>query len=542
MALAPLVPSSPGENEYPSGFPQSICDEVPAPKYLCSHCDCVLNGAHQSACGHRYCLECIHWLIRNNKNLVCTKCKEVPNQQSEDGLLTFDQFFNDAAINKEILGLRVHCANHGCMWKSTLKDFEEHQSQCEYALIPCNVGCGLMVLRKTLATHLEKGCPNNKSTCPTCSCPLSPSELQKHVCPSDKKAAKVEKRQKDNKQANSKRKETCLFSEVGCAFKGNVEKVREHESCSSAAHLQLLLEVLRGVRVSVPSPPERSVHFPGLDLLLHGQSSPSVCAQSASELETDGEDGGVNDMALSLHDDQAELEVGQQLHALQQRLQIMENIISALNREVEKTQLTVAALDRDSYKSMQLLEHLESVVADQQQRMIRKDVHIVSLQQSISAQHDVSYDGTFLWKICDVSQKLREAATGQRSSQYSPAFYTSRYGFKVCMRLYMHGDGAGKGTHVSLFFVIMKGEYDPLLSWPFKHKVTFFLIDQHQREHVIDTFRPDLSSMSFQRPVSDMNVASGCPLFCPLAKLRSPKHAYCKDDTLFIKCVVDSSS
>lgn len=64
IALAPLVSSSPGENEYPSGFPQSICDEVPAPKYLCSHCDCVLNGAHQSACGHRYCLACVHWLIR----------------------------------------------------------------------------------------------------------------------------------------------------------------------------------------------------------------------------------------------------------------------------------------------------------------------------------------------------------------------------------------------------------------------------------------------------------------------------------------------
>ncbi|XP_026783767.3 TNF receptor-associated factor 1 isoform X2 [Pangasianodon hypophthalmus] len=508
MALAPLVSSSPGENEYPSGFPQSICDEVPAPKYLCSHCDCVLNGAHQSACGHRYCLACVHWLIRNNKNLVCTKCKEDPNQQSNHGLLTLDQ---------------------------------EHQSQCEYALIPCNVGCGLMVLRRTLATHLEKGCPNNKSTCPTCSSPLTPSELQKHVCPSDKKATKAEKRQKDNKQANSKRKETCHFSEVGCTFKGSVEKVREHESSSSAVHLQLILEVLRGIRISVPSPPDRSVHFPGLDLLLHGQSSPSVCVQSTGELETDG-DGGVNDMALSLHDDQAELEVGQQLHALQQRLQIMENIITALNREVEKTQLTVAALDRDSHNSMQLVEHLESVVADQQQRMIRKDVHIASLQQSISAQQDVSYDGTFLWKICDVSQKLREAATGQRSSQYSPAFYTSRYGFKVCMRLYMHGDGAGKGTHISLFFVIMRGEYDPLLSWPFKHKVTFFLIDQNQREHVIDTFRPDLSSASFQRPVSEMNVASGCPLFCPLARLRSPKHAYCKDDTLFIKCVVDSSS
>lgn len=51
------------------------------------------------------------------------------------------------------------------------------------------------------------------------------------------------------------------------------------------------------------------------------------------------------------------------------------------------------------------------------------------------------------------------------------AFYTARYGFKVCMRLYLNGDGVGKGTHISLFFVIMKGEYDLLLSWPFKHKV-----------------------------------------------------------------------
>lgn len=141
-----------------------------------------------------------------------------------------------------------------------------------------------------------------------------------------------------------------------------MEKVREHEDCSSATHLPLLLEAIRGIRVSVPLPPERSVHFPGLDLLLHGQSSPSVCTQSANELQADGMDGGVNDMALSLHDDQAELEVGQQLHALQQRLQIMENIITALNREVEKTQLTVEALNRDTYQSMQLVEHMESVV------------------------------------------------------------------------------------------------------------------------------------------------------------------------------------
>ncbi len=64
------------------------------------------------------------------------------------------------------------------------------------------------------------------------------------------------------------------------------------------------------------------------------------------------------------------------------------------------------------------------------------------------------------------------------------------------------------------------------------------LLDQNNREHIIDAFRPDISSSSFQRPVSDMNIASGLPLFCPLSKLDS-KNSYIRDDTIFIKAIVD---
>lgn len=66
------------------------------------------------------------------------------------------------------------------------------------------------------------------------------------------------------------------------------------------------------------------------------------------------------------------------------------------------------------------------------------------------------------------------------------------------------------------------------------------LLDQNNREHIIDAFRPDVSSSSFQRPVSDMNIASGCPLFCPLSKLEC-KNSYIRDDTIFIKVIVDLS-
>ena len=76
----------------------------------------------------------------------------------------------------------------------------------------------------------------------------------------------------------------------------------------------------------------------------------------------------------------------------------------------------------------------------------------------------------------------------------------------------------------------MKGEYDPLLQWPFDHKVSLVLVDQDQKKHLVQTFKPNPQSSSFQRPKSDMNVASGCPEFAKLSVLDDP--SYVKDDVM----------
>ncbi len=68
----------------------------------------------------------------------------------------------------------------------------------------------------------------------------------------------------------------------------------------------------------------------------------------------------------------------------------------------------------------------------------------------------------------------------------------------MCARLYLNGDGIGKGTHLSLYFVVMKGNYDALLTWPFRQKVTFLLMDQNNNEDITDAFIPDLDSSSFR--------------------------------------------
>ncbi len=108
------------------------------------------------------------------------------------------------------------------------------------------------------------------------------------------------------------------------------------------------------------------------------------------------------------------------------------------------------------------------------------------------------------------------------------------------LRLYLHGDGNARRTHISLFFVLMRGLNDAILKFPFSYKVTFCLYDQTpQQRHIIDSFRPDIRSNSFQRPRSDMNIASGIPKFFPLAMIEQEGNPYVRDDTMFIKVMID---
>ena len=134
---------------------------------------------------------------------------------------------------------------------------------------------------------------------------------------------------------------------------------------------------------------------------------------------------------------------------------------------------------------------------------------------------------------------LADARSEKQISIYSPPFYSSPNGYKMRARLYFNGDGNAKGTHLSLFFVLMRGKHDGILEFPFNFKVTFCLYDQTpQQRHIIDSFRPDTKSTSFQRPRSEMNIASGVPKFFPLIMMQQDNNPYVRDDTMFIKVMV----
>jgi len=65
---------------------------------------------------------------------------------------------------------------------------------------------------------------------------------------------------------------------------------------------------------------------------------------------------------------------------------------------------------------------------------------------------------------------------------YSDPFYTHPRGYKLCVRIDANGYKKQRGTHMSVFICLMRGEYDDDLSWPFCGEITVELLDQNAQD------------------------------------------------------------
>ena len=190
--------------------------------------------------------------------------------------------------------------------------------------------------------------------------------------------------------------------------------------------------------------------------------------------------------------------------------------------------------------SPQRMESLNSRLAELEHSVDRSLSSCLDQELRIQLLERATYNGILLWKVDEFERRHREAIEGITMSLYSTPFYTGRHGYKMCARIYLNGDGLGKNTHMSFFFVIMRGPIDELLLWPFKQKVTLTLINQAGKKHVSDSFHPDPHSSSFQRPGRrEMNIASGCPMFIRQEHLVNG--GFVKDDCIYIRVMVDTS-
>ena len=127
---------------------------------------------------------------------------------------------------------------------------------------------------------------------------------------------------------------------------------------------------------------------------------------------------------------------------------------------------------------------------------------------------------------------------------HSRPFYTGMGGYKMCLDVDTNGCGAGRGTHVSVFTYLMRGEFDSRLKWPFRGTITIQLVNQlEDKEHRTDTISyTDTTPIMSTARVTDGERSGGWGK--PEYILRSdlglnvPKnHHYLKDDCLVFRIV-----
>ena len=148
------------------------------------------------------------------------------------------------------------------------------------------------------------------------------------------------------------------------------------------------------------------------------------------------------------------------------------------------------------------------------------------------------FPGIHTWKISGLREALRKAESGNKAIIWTSYFYD--HGYKYRLILNVKGQDTGENTHLSILFVLMKGEYDALSSWPFRKTVTITLIDQqedvNQRENIVKSFTADPKKhmVCFKRPTEDSNkLGYG---FCEFISRNEVKERrYIVDDTMFIQ-------
>lgn len=184
---------------------------------------------------------------------------------------------------------------------------------------------------------------------------------------------------------------------------------------------------------------------------------------------------------------------------------------------------------------------LAEIVLQQKDELQRLRQEISRQQFAVRGLEETCYPafGQFTWRVCSIREKVIRAQSAPSdpsvAALYSPSFYTSEGGYKLCLCIYPAGDN---NQHcLSLYFVVMKGPYDSILQWPFQKRVILSLINCRGGHPIIKDIIPDGRLHYFSRPRDERNVGYGYPKFIPLHKLMGEDSEFVSEDCIFIRAV-----
>lgn len=157
--------------------------------------------------------------------------------------------------------------------------------------------------------------------------------------------------------------------------------------------------------------------------------------------------------------------------------------------------------------------------------------------KSLADMGNRTLNGELIWIIDKLELRMAHAKLGEVTMLHSAPCYTKQHEYKYCARLHLNGDGIGEKTHISLYFILMKSQFDEILPWPMQKSITIQLLNfKNEADSVIQRYVSNSKSSNFQRPTENMNVALCYPTLIPIEQFLNG--GFIQDNCVFIRVTV----
>ncbi len=411
----------------------------------CPVCFLIIREPHQvTCCGKKFCKACIgHIKVTKNSCPICN-IEEFSN-------------FPDKGVKQLLYDLKVCCSHQkdGCEWTGELRQLDEHLNTdpqpekqldgCQFVAIDCIYNCGNHQQRSYIQNHQIKDCTKRPFDCEHCRDYKSTYDdvTNNHwpVCGSfpvpcpNQCGSTIQRQNIDSHVVDGCPLTTinCDLHHVGCAVKIPRQDMPEHQRENLLTHISLLASSHAKQQTEIKNLVDEN------RILQLGRSFDSKIAALKTKVE------------------QQNTTSNAEIRSSKTNLTALQTKVTTL----EQGSMFFAAEQQDDIATL--------VEENKQLRM--KITELAPLQQMLIV--NSKFLGPPVFTMTNFQQYLRDG-----DEWYSPPVYTHHQGYKICLSVHANGDATAKGTHISVYVCLMRGEFDDSLKWPFRGVISWQLLNQ----------------------------------------------------------------
>ena len=499
--------------------------EQPPEEFFCPVTFAVLLEPYQTQC-------CANQLSQEAYQRLqgqpCPVCRE-------ENLVAMKDNFH----KRRVLSLKVRCPHkaEGCEWQGELRSLEQHLNtnssagECRYVDVDCPYACGERVQRCSLEEHKSQRCPLRPFTCQYCNHKSTHQKVTKEhwpvcekyplPCPNECGMKKFERQHLKGhlKQTCPLEVIQCDFSYAGCGAQLQRCLMSAHMKEGMEAHLSLLFLVV-----------------PKLQTIVQQQGD--LIKQMRDQIKQDREQvTQQGDMMKQMADQikQQGDQIKQQRDHIKQDGDQMKQQRDQIKQQGDQIKQQADQIKQQGDLIKQQRDHIkqDGDQMKQKRHQIKQDGDQMKQQADMMAYQQLEKPFPPVNIIMADFEKHRRS-NGQ---WFSAPFYTHLGGYMMCLCIYANGNSRGKGTHVSVYVFLMRGEFDDHLKWPFRGDVTIQLkkTDPPHYQDIVH-LNDNLPNECFCKPTEERNDGWGHGQYISHADLYAG--GYLKDDKL-VFCISD---